>query len=347
MSFKRLDPEDFLISADSITAGAWTSNVPTLTQFFTSSVQVSSTSGNYYVNVYQTGSTLSDAEIQFNIAFGNSAGSGSVLYDPGIDGRSYTSTIYGQFQNIVLGDENNSFIFGGVTPVTQSFYALTINRARYKGNLLPGTLDLRIESSSVFDLRLTDNSNDVTAVSFNEAGRVYQIVSGSGGRAIGAASTPSNAVANGMTVSGSYGLFLPDIGVILLNASALDLTGSDGGVRLQTLYQSNTDNSNPDKLYSKISASAYFTLNSQENITSDYIFVRARNSEFNYSENPSFISGSTGEVLYNSFINAPQTFVTTVGLYNDSNELLAVAKLSKPLKKDFTKEALIRVKLDF
>jgi hypothetical protein len=348
MSFKRLDPEDFLISADSITAGAWTSNVPTLTQFFTSSVQVSSTSGNYYINVYQTGSTLSDAEIQFNIAFGDSTGSGSVLYDSGIDGKSYTSTIFGQFQNIVLGDENNSFIFGGVTPVIQSFYALTINRARYKGSLLPGTLDLRIESaSSNFDLRLTDNSNDVTTVSFNEAGRVYQIVSGSGGRAIGAASTPAGAVANGMTASGSYGLFLPDIGVILLNASALDLVGSQGGVKLGTQYQSNTDNSNPDKLYALISASGYFTLNSQENITSDYIFVRARNSEYNYSENPSFISGSTGEVLYDSFINAPQTFLTTVGLYNDSNELLAVAKLSKPLKKDFTKEALIRVKLDF
>jgi hypothetical protein len=48
-----------------------------------------------------------------------------------------------------------------------------------------------------------------------------------------------------------------------------------------------------------------------------------------------------------SFINSPQTFITTIGMYNDSNELLAVAKLSKPLKKDFTKEALVRVKLDF
>ena len=76
-------------------------------------------------------------------------------------------------------------------------------------------------------------------------------------------------------------------------------------------------------------------------------FVRAKNSQFNYSENPSFISGSTGEVLYNNFINAPQTFITTIGLYNDENELLAVAKLSKPLIKDFTKEALVRVKLDF
>ena len=77
------------------------------------------------------------------------------------------------------------------------------------------------------------------------------------------------------------------------------------------------------------------------------MFVRPRSSEFNYSENPSYISGSTGEILYDSFINNPITYITTVGMYNDNNELLAVAKLSRPLKKDFTKEALVRVKLDF
>jgi hypothetical protein len=102
-------------------------------------------------------------------------------------------------------------------------------------------------------------------------------------------------------------------------------------------------------LYRAISGSGArsFTINSQETITSDYIFIRPRSSEFNYSENPSFISGSTGEVLYSNFINSPQVYITTVGLYNDTNELLAVAKLSRPLVKDFTKEALIRVKLDF
>jgi len=347
MSFKQLDPEDFLISADSITAGAWYGNTPTLQNFNSSSVQKASTSGNYYLNVYQTGSTNTSAEVQFNIAFGDSAGSGSLLYDSGILGKSYTSTVFGQFQNIVLGDENNNFVYGTVTPTNQSFYAITVNRAKYKGSLFPGTLDLRINSASAFDLRLTDNSNDVTTQTFNEAGRVYQIVSGSAGNAIGASATPANAVANGMTISGSYGLFLPDIGTILLNAAALNLESSNGGVGLQTLYNSNTADDNNTVLYTAMSASSYFTLNSQENITSDYVFVRARNSEYNYSENPSFISGSTGAVLYSSFINSPQSFITTVGLYNDSNELLAVAKLSKPLKKDFTKEALIRVKLDF
>ena len=358
MSFKRLDPEDFLISADSITAPAWSGNAPTLTEFYTSSVQAAAASGDYYLSIYQTGSTLSNAAVQFNIAFGDSEGSGSLLYNSGIDGKSPTSTIFGQFQNIVLGDESTTFTFGDVTPVTQSFYVLTIERTRYKEKLFPGTLSLKIASASAglpsgdSYITLTDNSNDVAVQTFNEAGRVFQLVSGSNGSAISLATSAPGASVKGQTVSGSYGYFLPDIGTILLNASALDLPFASGGVALGTDYSSNTDSQNPSKLFNIISgsseaASGSFTLNSEETITSDYVFVRARNAEFNYSENPSFITGSTGEVLYTDFINSPEVFATTVGLYNDNNELLATAKLSRPLKKNFTKEALVRIKLDF
>ena len=186
---------------------------------------------------------------------------------------------------------------------------------------------------------LTDNSATTNAVVFNEAGRVFQMISGSAGTAH---STPNS------TSNGSYGLFLPDIGTILLNGPAMDAAYADGGgIGLGTVRGSNSNDQNPEKLFDMIVDAATMTVNSQEKVTSDYIFVRARNSQYNYSENPSFITGSTGDVLYTDFINAPQTFITTVGLYNDSNDLLAVAKLSKPLKKDFTKEALIRVKLDF
>ena len=76
------------------------------------------------------------------------------------------------------------------------------------------------------------------------------------------------------------------------------------------------------------------------------IFVRVKSQDFNYTTNPSIISGS-GELYFPTLINNPQTYVTTVGLYNPNNELLAVAKMSKPLVKDFTKEALIRVKLNW
>lgn len=337
MSFKQLDPEDFLISADSVTAGAWTTGTPTLTEFYTSSTQEAGTAGKYYLSVYQTASNLSNAEVQFNIAFANAQGSGSELYDPGIGGKSPTSTVFGQWQNIVLGDENNQFVFGEVTPVTQSIFIISVERARFKGNIFPGTLNLQLTNGSD-TLALTDNSNDVSTVSFNEAGRVYQIVSGSDGSAYSGTGYTTN--------SGSYGLFLPDVGAIILNESALKLdVGEGGGINLSASLA--TDANNNGTAFNLISASANFKLNSQENITSDYVFVRARNAEYNYSENPSFSSGSSGDVTFSNFINAPQTFITTVGLYNDANELLAVAKLSKPLKKDFTKEALIRVKLDF
>jgi hypothetical protein len=151
-----------------------------------------------------------------------------------------------------------------------------------------------------------------------------------------------------MTSEGSYGLFLPDIGTIILNDAALRLAPAAGGISLGTSDTTTSDAKNAgDVMFGRINDGASFQLNSEETLSSNYAFIRARNAEFNYSENPSFISSSQGVVIYDDFINNPQTFITTIGLYNDNNDLLATAKLSKALKKDFTKEALIRVKLDF
>ena len=93
-------------------------------------------------------------------------------------------------------------------------------------------------------------------------------------------------------------------------------------------------------------ANTTFQLQSEETISSNFIFVRVRNGEFNYSTNPSNIT-SSGELRHNVMINTPQAYITTVGMYNDDNDLLGVAKLSRPLLKDFTKEALVRIKLDY
>tara|TARA_Y100000310_G_scaffold151907_1_gene151473 strand:- start:129 stop:1361 length:1233 start_codon:yes stop_codon:yes gene_type:complete len=90
-----------------------------------------------------------------------------------------------------------------------------------------------------------------------------------------------------------------------------------------------------------------FKARSAEIISSNHYFLRLNNKEFNYSNNPSFATGSNGQLANQDFENDPKVFVTTVGLYNDSNELLAVAKLSRPLEKSFSKEALLRVRLDF
>tara|TARA_B100001094_G_scaffold157334_1_gene152330 strand:- start:2372 stop:3445 length:1074 start_codon:yes stop_codon:yes gene_type:complete len=353
-AFTTFGAGDIINSIDSTTGTLWSGNEPRLTEVYTSSVQNSSNSGQYYIHVYQTSSTETTAAVQFDIAYGDEVGSGSLLYNTLVLGKSPSSTIFGQYQNIALGDDTEPFIFGNYS--SSYFYALSFERARYKESLALGTMALSLSGSSGgtgagagVTLSLTDNSNISTGNVFGNAGRVYQVVSGSEGTVY----TGLNA--NGYTPdSGSYGLFLPDVGLILLNAAALDGDqpfGTDGGISLGTLRNSNQNDENMSKLYGAISQSVFagntFRLNSQETLASDFYFVRAQNADFNYSSNPSFVSGSTGQLLWPQMQNNPQTFITTVGLYNDSNELCAVAKLSRPLAKDFTKELLVRVKLDY
>ena len=87
-------------------------------------------------------------------------------------------------------------------------------------------------------------------------------------------------------------------------------------------------------------------------------FIRVMNKDFNYSNNPTYVydgntAGPNGIVypagtIYNQdFINNPTTYITSVGLYNNNNELVAVAKLSRPALKTFDNELLIKVRLDF
>ena len=346
MSFVSLNSSDFVVSADSITSTLWSGEVPTLTQFFTSS---QTSSFDTFLDVYQTSSLRSDAAVQFSIAYGEVAGSGSAPYNTLVTGSSPSRVTYGQYRTLVNGDENTNFNFGVGNTDSRDMYALTVNRARYKEKLFPGTFNLVLSGSDgsvPSKIQLTDNSKDVTTLTYTDAGRVFDIVSGTNGSAVLESVTGS--VTGGYTPSGSYGKFLPDVGLILLNPRALALSASEGGVGL-VINDDLTNTAlvaNNSALFESIKLASTFSMNSEETITSDYIFVRVRNTDFNYTTNPSMISGS-GEFVYSSLINNPQTFITTVGLYNDATELLSVAKLSKPLVKDFTKEALVRVKLDF
>ena len=104
---------------------------------------------------------------------------------------------------------------------------------------------------------------------------------------------------------------------------------------------------NSVKFYEKIKAGAYFQSRREEVITSQHYFCRVPNKEFNFSSNPTFATASDGSFTQATFFKNPKTFITQVGLYNDAGELLAVAKLSKPLLKSYSREAIIKVKLDF
>jgi len=351
MSFKRIDPEDFVVSSDPVTSVMWSTGVSSLSNFFTSSIQEIGTSGQFYLSIYQTSSALDEAEVQFDIAYCDKLGSGSLLYNILVDGKSPTRTNYGQYRTLILEDENSDFRTGQGTigtstdscgnSITSSnsvimdhFWAISIERSRFKESIFPGTLNLFLSGSGGL-LELTDNSNDVSVNSFLGTSRVFQLISGSNGTGI-------SGTGGYTSTSGSYGLVFPDMGLILINPLAVSES-----INVAPSRSFNSQGFNERTLYNALVLGGNFQANSQETITSDYIFIRARNSEFNYTENPSFISGSTGELIYNNFINNPITYITTVGMYNDGNDLLAVAKISRPLPKNFTKEALIRVKLDF
>ncbi len=316
MSFKRFDNEDVVVSAESITAPAWSNNVVTLSSYFTLASQVSSTSGDYYSDIYNANPSTDDtAEVQFSIAYGDAQGSGSLLFNSNVDGYSPSSVIYKQARTQLLGDEESFFRINGSD--AHSIYVISVERARYKEKILPGSLTIRVNG-----ILYTDDSPNTTTDTFSDTGRVYNIVSGSAG-------APADTTA--------VGLLYPDAGILIISSSATTGTGRN----------SNQDDDNNANFLTELQQSTdTFTLRSEETVTSNYVFVRARNSEFNYSNNPSNITGS-GELRHDSMVDTPQAYISTVGLYNDNNDLLAVAKLSRPLLKDFTKEALLRIKLDY
>ena len=101
------------------------------------------------------------------------------------------------------------------------------------------------------------------------------------------------------------------------------------------------------KLYDALKGGADFQARRTENVSTSHYFVRANNREFNFSNNPTFVTGSDGDLAISDFINDPKVYLTTIGLYDDNKNLLAVAKSSKPIQKSFRKETLIEVKLDY
>ena len=191
-------------------------------------------------------------------------------------------------------------------------------------------------------ISLIDDSGQTQQENLSVAGRVYNIVSGSITGGIFNASAPKY-----------YGLAYPDMGILVLNGLAVDASAS-----FNTVTGSNIAGDNAWKLFTSISgamsygssnanAELAFAGRNEESITSAHYFVRIKNGEYNFSNNPSFSTGSAGDLAQATFINDPRVYITTIGMYNDSNELLAVAKLSKPILKSFQSEALIKVKLDF
>ena len=336
-----------------VTSGIWSGDTGSLDvqSNYTSSIQVASTSGKYYLDVYNAATSSDAAEVQFSIAYGDANGYGAPTLTQDDSSTMSTKAVYNQFRNVLLDSADPYFsVYSGSTAGgfdMTSFYAININRARYKERLDPGNISINL-SGSIRSITLIDDSGG-TDENVTTSGRVYNMVSGS--LNIGSALTASIASYVAPNDKG-FGLFYPDMGIILLNPKALAAAiNSDLGEASSSIsnvyHQKNGPNSGSVALLKALAGGNDFQVRRTENISTSHYFVRANNREFNFSNNPTFVTGSVGAFVQSTFERDPKVYITTVGLYDDSNELLAVAKTSKPVEKSFDKEVAIKVKLDF
>jgi hypothetical protein len=327
-----------------VTSGIWSNDAGSLGTFFTSSTQIASDSGKYYLDVYNLNPATASAEVQFSIAYAHISGGAVPTLGQTDSSTLSTKAIYSQFRNLLLdgGDEYFS-VYSGTTAGGHDlnhFYALAVNRARYKEQLDPGNIQIDLSGSTGF-ISLIDDSGQTEAV--GASGRVFNMVSGAlniGTQNEGTISSPT--ASNGL----GFGLFYPDAGVILLNPSAINaaIGASFVSASAADTYSNVT---NMRTMYEALKKGEDFQARRTENVSTSHYFVRANNREFNFSNNPTFVSGSTGQFKNVTFEKDPKVYITSVGLYDDANELLAVAKTSKPIEKSFDKEVAIKVKLDF
>jgi hypothetical protein len=282
MPLTRIDPTDFVFNNDAISTSCWRDANGNPVGNTSSTPSFSSEIVNGVINCY----IGNPANSQFSIATANK------------NGTDQQKAVYGAIRNIVFGDKNAVFRFGGSE--FSSFKVISISKNCLKSSLLPGSLNLLNG--------LTDDSNMSPPTILN-CGRVYNLIEGDtlpgGGFSYG----------YGNNVQGIRGMFLPDVGLII----TIDVS----------------------------SAPSVFVLRNLNPTPTNHVFIRARNNQYNYSMNPSFISGSSGLVINQDWYSNPQTYITTVGLYNDNNELMATAKLPHPYNKNFQNELLMQVGLNF
>ena len=353
-SFTVFDPNNDVVTTENeiVTGGVWSENIASLTTYYSSSTQTT-TQRRYYLDVLQDNPANDGAAVQFTVAYGHRFGSGSD--SQGQLNDSPSRAIYSQYKGLLLAPTDTTFTYKSGS--TDSIYIINFKRARLKERLDPGNFELPLLNITTRDVNATGSvvvgSSPITLIddsslakpSVGESGRVYQIVSGSINDGVYNPSSPVY-----------YGLAYPDHGILILDGVKLDQS-----LGFKTNVSSSSEGNNHFVMFRSISGSALFTnpetsdpygflARNSEKITSTHYFVRVKNGQYNYSNNPTYTTGSLGEIAQPSFRGPngdPKTYITTIGLYNDRQELLAVAKLSKPLLKSFNRESLIRVKLDF
>lgn len=369
MIFTQFNTEDIVAGRiNQVSSGMFGTGSLTVAQstFTTSSAQANVLTGStpydvkngqYYIDVYSGGDRY------FSIAYGDYYNSGSSKFDQPGNGvaevyTNETKIIYTQYKNSLLQSNDTVFSFAN-TSVNQSvegtaIFVINFASDKVQDQIDPGQIQLNF-SGALGQFSYIDDSQVV-----NTQKNVYNLISGS---IINGVPTPYTQNGTTTALYEGIGLFYPQNGVVVLNAVKLDAkVGITGASPEITDTRSSNNSSTSFKSYWRDWLRKFFlglkrsnknmAVRKSEFVPSTNYFVRVKNKEFNYSNNPTFVSdgndGQTkGTIIYPELISNPKTYVTTIGLYNSNNELLAVGKLSRPTLKSFDNELLCKVRIDF
>ena len=259
-------------------------------------------------------------------------------------------------------------------------YVLNVDRKRFKDGIKPGSWQLSL-SAVDFDnkpinhippITLIDDSQ-LTNIDFSYKKDIFNYTTNWFIPKEYLRTIPENNSYNlysGSLIDGFYtgsfavpfGKFYPDNGIIVLNGMSLHsfqsiflYRSSDDYNTMDTASNPFPSSSNADIIYTAISGALSINSSSYsirgtsfERVESSFVFVRIHSNEFNYSNNPSYLTGE------NYFIKPSLknygngiTYITTIGLYNENQELLAVAKLSRPIKKTENIELVIKIRIRY
>jgi len=358
MIFNTFDPNSDIVTGRSlrVSSGIWPNSAMAITQSLmtTDFSSLTSSAGNqsygtspydirrtaYYLNVFPTSTENTNNDPYFSIAYGNvngNLGSGSYGTDISQSQVFPAKAVYTQYSNLLV---NSGLFFmnsGSSTVAANDIWVIAFSSYKMKDNVDAGVLQFSLSGSNG-NFTFIDDSPYNSSVKTS-----YQIISGS------LTSPPSS------PTYGGFGTFFPASGIIVLNAAAIaNLVGLGAGTYPYSSAISPSDFTvNHYVLYNAMVLSpSPFLVQKSEFVPSTRYFIRVKNKEFNYSNNPTYVFDGTDGVhpagyIYNSdFITNPRTYITTIGLYNASNELIAVAKLSRPIEKNFSKETLLQVRID-
>lgn len=365
---------------DYVSRPLWSGNKTSLEEIYTSSIQ-SNLQKLYYLDVYNN--TGSRTEKQFSIVYADYVNSGSTSGSGGDPYLLETKAMYSQYKQLLLNSETNLFEFVSqnkgqdssgneidvYTETSEHIYIINVNRSRYKEQLAPGSWELCLHSMSS-SFQIQTNESSVTKLVDESLSQLYQqtnifVRNGPGGQYYyvysgslldGIYAGPNSAI--------PYGIVYPDAGIIVLNGKALDTSAS---MYTNRSPATSSGANNSYRLFTSISGALAVTSSNSikgrtlESINSTIYFARIGNGEFNYSNNITYYESGSEQFIKPlllssgqgvnarglSNINRNVTYISTVGLYNSERELLAVAKLSKPIKKTSNSEVIIKIKLDY